>query len=223
MVGSEEMGTPDGGDDDVGRACHGGEIFRARVGDGHGGIPARAAPHQKERHGFSDNHAAAHHDGVFSSGFDAGFLKQADAAERRAGNEPAGILHREFGDIHGVESVHILAWIDRADDGRLVDLGRGRGLDEDAVDGGIGVEFLDEGEEFGLRGIRGEFLLHRVEAEFGGLAVLRAHIGAGGGVVAHEHDGEAGLDAALAQGVHALLGFLDYFGGHGRAINPLHF
>ena len=223
MVGAEKMGTPDCGDYDVRRAGDGGQVFRARVGDGHGGIAARAALHEKERHGFSDNHAPAHDDRVFASGFDAGFLKEADAAERSAGNKSSGILERELGDIHGVETINIFAWIDGADDRGFVDLWRGRGLDEDSVDGGVGVEFFDEGEKLLLCCVGREFFLHRVEAEFGGFAVLRAHIRAGGGIIAHEHHGEAGLDAALAQGVHALFGFHEHLGGYRRSVNPHHF
>ena len=116
-------------------------------------------------------------------------MKESDAAERRAGNETRGVLKREFGDIHGMEAVHILAGIDGADDRGFVDLRRGRGLDEDAVNGGVGVEFFDEGEKFLLRGVGGEFLFHGVESEFGGLAVFRAHVGAGSRVVADEHHG----------------------------------
>ena len=193
------------------------------MGNGHGGIAARASFHEQEGHRFSDNHAPAHDDRIFASGFDAVIEKKADAAERGAGNKPGGILERELGDIHGVETINILAGIDGADDRGFVDLWRGRGLDEDAVNGGVGVEFFDEGEKLLLCCVGGEFLLHGMQAEFGGFAVLRAHVGAGGGIIAHEHHGKAGLDAALAQGVHALFGFHEHLGGYRRSVNPHHF
>ena len=109
------------------------------------GVSARSAFHEQESHGFSNNHAASHHDRTLAGGLDAGLLKQADAPKRRAGHKPRRIFHRKLGDIHRMEPIHILAGIDCQNDLRLVDLRRRRGLDKNAVNSRIRIEFGNEG------------------------------------------------------------------------------
>ena len=139
MLGTEEMSASDGGNDNVRFPRDGGQILCARVGDGDGRVPARALPHEEQGERFSDDHAAPDDHGFAPGRFYAVFREQPDAAHRCAGHEPGGVIHGELADIYRVESVHILAGIDRADDFRLVDVSGGRGLDEDAVDSRVVV------------------------------------------------------------------------------------
>lgn len=164
-IGFDHFGATDGGDDDVGAAANGGEVVRTGVGDGDGGVNAFC--HEKECHGLADDHGATDDDGFCASGFDACFLEEEEAACGGAGDEAGGVFEGELGDVFGVEAVHVFAWVDGAHDFFFVDVLGWRRLDEDAVDGGIGVEFGDDFEEFGLGGFGGEGDFTRVEAEFG--------------------------------------------------------
>ena len=215
VLGFEEFGAADGGDDDVGLAGDGAEVAGAGVGDGDGGITAGTFGHEQEGHGFADDHAAADDDGVGACGFDAGVDEESLAAEGGAGDEAGGVFEREFGDVDGVEAVDVFGGVDGADDFGFVDvLGRGA-LDEDAVDGGVGVELFDEGDQFGLGGGGGEFVFDAVEAEVLALFVLGADVGAGGGVVTDEDDGEAGGDATGFEGGDFGAAFGEDFFGDG--------
>ncbi len=78
-----------------------------------------------------------------------------------------------------------------------VDVTRQRKLDENAVDGGIGVEAVDDRQQRVLRDVGGVGLQDGVHAEFCAGLGLHARVEFGGGVVADEHDGEAGHDAAF--------------------------
>ena len=192
------------------------------MGDCHGGVSARSAFHQQEGHGFSHNHAAPNHNRALAGRFDASLLQKADAPKRRAGNKTRWILHRELGDIDRVEAIDILPRIDRQNDLGFVYLRRGRGLDKNSMHGGIGVEFRDECQKRRLTCIGGEFVFDRMQSNLGGLAILRAHIGAGCGIITHKNDGESGPDTALRQDGNACLCFFHHFCGDRRSINPLH-
>ena len=94
-----------------------------------------------------------------------------------------------------MESVDVLARVDRPDHSRLVDVPWGRGLHEDAVDCRVGVETGDEAEQLFLRGGGGEFEFARIHAELAAGLVLAADIGPRGGMVAEEDHGETRRDA----------------------------
>ena len=222
MLGTEEMRAPDGGDDDIRAARHLGEVACARVGDCHGGVSARSAFHKQESHGFSNNHAASNHDRTLAGGLDASLLKQPDAPKRRAGHKTRWIFHRKLGDIHRMEPIHILARIDRQNDLRLVDLRRRRGLDKNAVNSRIRIEFGNEGQKRRLTCVGGKLVFHGMQAKLGSFAILRAHIGAGCGIIAYKHHGKSWPDTALRQGRNARLCFFHHLCGDRRSINPLH-
>jgi hypothetical protein len=76
-----------------------------------------------------------------------------------------------------------------------VDLLRHRKLHQDAVDLGIGVERVYQGQKLGLARVRGETMLDAAQARFDGRLALVAHIDLAGGIVADQHDGEAWHDA----------------------------
>ena len=149
----------------------------------------------KQRHRLADDHAAADDDGFRAVGVDAGNFQQLHAAGRGAGDEAGRVFEHELGDVFRVEAIDVLARVDLADDGFLVDVLGRRRLDEDAVDGGVGVEIADDLEQFLLGGFRGQFDFQRVESELGAGAGFRADIDLRRGIAADQHHGEAGPDA----------------------------
>ena len=189
---------------------------------GDGGVTAGALGHEEQRHRFADDEAAADNDDLGSGGIDAGGDEEALATERGAGDEGGRILHGEPGHVDGMESVDILARVDREGDGVFVDVLRRGGLDEDPVDGRIGIERRDEIEEFLLRGGGGKLELAGVHAERGAGAVLVADVGPGGGIFSNEDNGQSRGDAACFERLDTGFGFEFDFGGDRLAINEFH-
>ena len=150
MLRTEKLRTPEGGDEDIRLAANRGKIRGARVGHGDRGI--RAFGQEQHGHGFADNKAASDDHGAGSAGRDLAGAEQLEAAERRAGDEGGRIFHGQGGHVERMESIDVFARVDGADHGRFVDLLRGGGLDEDAVDGRVGIETGDEADQFFLRG-----------------------------------------------------------------------
>ena len=98
-------------------------------------------------------------------------------------------------------------------------LGQGR-LDEDAVDGGVGIEVVEDLEELVL----GDRERGEDDAAFdtdlrSGL-LLFLHIGNGGGVVADAYEGDAGL--AAVQGGDFGFEFRDDVGGGFVSVDEFH-
>ena len=146
------------------------------MGDRDRGVTALPAPHEQERHRLSDDHAAPHDHGVCAGCFEPDFLEKTDAAQRRARNESCGVIHRELGHVNGMKAVDILLRIDGFDDGLLVDVAGRRGLDEDAMNERVRVEFTHQRDEPFLRRVGGKLMFDGVQAKLGGLLVLGAHI-----------------------------------------------
>ena len=63
------------------------------------------------------------------------------------------------------------------------------------MDCGIAIQLFDSREQFGLCRIRGQLELHRMQPELAAHLVLRANVGARGGIVADQNDGESGRDS----------------------------
>ncbi len=86
-----------------------------------------------------------------------------------------------------------------------------RQLHQDAVDGGIAVEALDEVEKFLLRcGFR-QIVLHGMEAAFLGLAAFGSHVNLARRIFADDHHGNARNHAGRG---HQLFGFGLHRGNH---------
>ena len=215
MLGLEEFGAADGGDDDVGLACDGAEVAGAAMSDGDGGVSALAFGHEEEGHGLTHDHAATDDDGMGTRGFYAGFEEEALAAKRGAGHETGGVFQGELGHVDGVEAIDVFGGVDGLNDGCLIDVFRRWALDENAVDGGIQIQLPHEGEDFLLRGAGGQLMLHRVEAEVFALFVLGADISTGGWVITDEDNGEAGGDATGFEGGDFCFAFSEDFFGDG--------
>ena len=222
MLSTERLGTTDRRNDDVGTACHGGQIFRAGVSDGDGCITALALGHQQKGHRLANNETAADDNHFSSRGLYSGGDQKPLTPEWSAGDEGCGILHGELCHVYRMEAVDILSGIDGQGDLVLVDvLGRG-GLDKNAVDLRVDIEFGDQIEQFVLRGSGGKFELVGMHAERSAGAVLVADIGLGGGVLSNKNYGESGGDAAGLEGLDARAGFEFDFGGDRLAINEFH-
>ena len=132
-----EMWTPDGGDDHVGAPAN----FRDIPGAGmnHRDRCVNALSHEQKRRWLSDDHAATEHDDVRAGQGDPRFAEQAQTTQRGARNKTSVVVERELCDIERLKSVHILARIERANDGRLVDLRRRRRLNKNAVNRFIAI------------------------------------------------------------------------------------
>ncbi len=88
------------------------------------------------------------------------------------------------------EAVDVLVGTDELTDGVAVErLGHGQ-LAEDAVDGVVGVELLDQGLDLGLGGARGQVVAGAEHADLLAAAVLARDVDLRGGVLADEHGGE---------------------------------
>lgn len=91
------------------------------MGDGDGGV--RAFGNEEHGHWFANDHGAADNDGFRALSLDAGDFQQFHATCRGAGDEAAGVFEDELGDVFRVETIDVFAWVDGADDGRLIDVG----------------------------------------------------------------------------------------------------
>ena len=94
----------------------------------------------------------------------------------------------------GVESVDILQRRDPLDDRPLVDVPRQGHLDEDAVDGRVGVEPVDRRQQFGLGPDVGRRSTIAVHPGPGAGLLLAADVHLAGRIVADQDDGQAGDD-----------------------------
>ncbi len=131
----DESGAPDGRDQNISRAGDLWKIPAARMHDRHGGVAALAFLHEQKGERFSDNHAASENNDMRAGDLDAVLDEQTLATEGRAGNETGRIAHGQLRHVERMKTIHILRRIERAHDGRLIDLRRWRRLHENAMNG----------------------------------------------------------------------------------------
>ena len=191
---------PDRGDENVGAARDGGQIAGARMGDRHRAM----AREQELRHRLADDVRAADDDSLHAGEHRAqrlaGLVEHDHRAGRRAGHErPAHLADRKQADIDRMEAVDVLLRVDRLEHPRRTDVPGQRQLHQNAVHRRIGVERLDEREQFGFARLGGERVLHRMKAAALGGSALAGDIGLARRVFADEHDREARRHAALGQ------------------------
>src|SRR4029077_12044149 len=93
-----------------------------------------------------------------------------------------------------MEAIDVLGGIDGVDDGLRVDMRRQRELDEDAVNGDIGIEPADQRQQLRLARRRGEVVGKGGETGGSGLALLVADIDLACRIVADENDGKPRRD-----------------------------
>lgn len=150
----------------------------------------------------------------------------------RGGGEEAFASLEEAALVGGVESVDVFVGVDAFQEGVGVDaVGEGE-LEDDAVDGRVGVEEVDAvGDAVGdgfVVGVVGDAVDGDVDAGVGAGGFFAADVGGGGGVVADQEDGQFGEEAV---GQHLLglscqgladaacdVGAVDDLGGHGGSV-----
>ena len=135
-------------------------------------------------------------DGARALGLDLVLGEHPHDPEWRARHEPRA-AEVEAAGVHRVEPVDVLRGIDRLDHLGLVEVGRQRQLDEDPVDGVVGVQLGEELKELVLRRVRREPKVVRVDADGRRGLVLAGDVDVGGRVVADEHGREADLAELL--------------------------
>ncbi len=134
----DEAGHAGGHDDDVGGARVGGQIDRAGVTDGHGGVLAQ----QEQRGGLADDVAAPDDDRVLALDGDAAPLEELDrglGGRRQEAVVPLGQQAR----VLGMEPVDVLGRIDGVDHPAERDVRGQWHLDDDAVHARVVVQPLD--------------------------------------------------------------------------------
>ena len=102
-----------------------------------------------------------------------------------------------------MEPVDVLVGVDGADHGARIDVLRQWQLNEDAVDGGIGVEVGDQRTQLGFGDVGGQRVLDRMEAAFLRHLRLRGDIDLACRILADDDDGEARLHARAREIGHA--------------------
>ena len=127
-----------------------------------------------------------------------GMAKQGHDAARRAWAQ-AELTQGQMADVFRMEAVHVLARVDPVDQAVGVRDARQRQLDQDAVDLGIGVELVDQGQQFGLGGAGRQVVIEGFDAHFLGRTALVAHVHGRGRVATHQHHGQARTAATGSQ------------------------
>jgi hypothetical protein len=108
-----------------------------------------------------------------------------------------GIFTAKSADVVGVETVDVLVRTDALDHRLGIDVRRQRQLHQDAVDAVVGVEAVDQRQQFVL-GRRGRQVVRHADhaGAFAG-AFLVAHVDGRGGIVADQNHRQAGTAFAL--------------------------
>jgi hypothetical protein len=109
---------------------------------------------------------------------------------RRAGHQSAL--------IDGMEAVDVLLGTHALDDGRRIDPGRERQLDENAVHVGARVQLVDQGQQLGCGRARRKAVAERRHADRLASLLLAADVDRRGGIVADQDRRQPGCDVARA-------------------------
>jgi len=202
-VGGDELGAADGGDEHVGLTGDLGEVAGAGVADGDGAVGAGFFLEGEQRDGFTDDEGAAEDDHVFALQVGAGAGEEFHDAGGGAGDKAGVVFLGDLADVDRVEAIDVLVRGEAAEGRGFVEVfGQGR-LDQNTVDGRVGVEVVDEFFEFSLRGGGWRENDAALDADLGGGLLFFLHIGNGRRVVADAHEG----DARLTPGEGGDLGF----------------
>ena len=119
----------------------GGQISRTRVNDGDGGIGR--LKHQGHR--LAHENAAPDHHRAFPGRIDALTAKHGHHASWRAAARTR-LPFEESTQVEGVQTVGILFGVDGLQQGALIQAGRQRQLQQDAVHTSIGIERFDRAQ-----------------------------------------------------------------------------
>ncbi|MNZ91816.1 hypothetical protein D3C78_1108110 [compost metagenome] len=186
---------------------------------GHGG--GAAGQQQFERHRAADDVGGADDHGMQAVQVDSGAVQQGHDAFRRAGLQYRHALG-QAADVERVEAVDILVRVDALEQLRGIQMGGQWQLHQDAVDGRIGVESVDQAEQFFLRGAGVEVVGLGDEADFLAVLALVGDVNLGGWIAADQNDGQPGnAQTLLAALGYALGDLLAEAGGDGFTVDQL--
>ncbi|EJX01956.1 hypothetical protein EVA_09938 [gut metagenome] len=145
------------------------------VANGHRRITMLLLHHQL-RHRFAHNIGTAQHHTLLSAHGDVVTLEQFENAQGRC-RDIAWETDGQTTYIDGMETIHILAVVDRLDDALLVDMLRQRQLHNKAVHFVVVIQAVDTSQEFFLRNVA--LVANQRRLETAGLACQHfiAHIG----------------------------------------------
>lgn len=219
-VGGDEVGAPDGGDEEVGLSGDGGEVGGAGMTDGDGGVAGEGFAHHEEGGGFADDLAAPEDDDVFTFGLDAAAGDEFDDAGGGAGDETGIVFLAEFADVEGVEAIDVFVGGHAVEGFGFVEVFGKGGLHEDAADFGVGVEGVDAFKEGFAGDVGGEEVELTPDADTGGGLFLFADIGDRGRIFPDADKGDCGFRAA--EGADFGGEFFDDGFGDGVAVDALH-
>ena len=185
------------------------EVARLGMGNSH-----RRVLHQEQlRQRLADDVRPPDHNRLAPGQRSMHVLGEHDAGKRRARHN-ARQAGREQPRRQRMEAVDVLGRRDGLDHLARVDLRRQRQLHENAVNGRVLVQPLDQLQQLDLGGRCRQLEEQRAHIGGGGLGGLAAHIDFARRIVAHEGDCEPGLDAMLL--CHPLDGVGDVLAQLGR-------
>ena len=191
-------GDAHGGHQDIGLSRDVGQVLRAGVADGDGGVGAGPPLHQEGGQGLAHDVAAADDNYVLSvriaAGADEDLLDAGGSTRQESG---FALQHPAL--VDGMQTVNVLAGVNVCDGVGLAEVSGQGQLDQNAVEGGICVEAVDERSELLLSGVNREPEGFGEDAGIVAGAAFVAHVHVGRRVVAHQHGGQAGPDAGSGE------------------------
>ncbi len=192
-----------------------GQVAGEAVGDGDGA----AGQQQLQSHGAADDVGGADHDGVQAVQVGTGACEQGHDALRRAGAQEGDALG-QAADVVGMEAVHVLVRVDALQQLGGIEVGGEGQLDQNAVDGRVVVQAVDQRQQFFLGGAGGKIVGLGEEADLFAVLALVRDIDLRGGVGADQDHRQAGdAQALLAALVDALGNLLAEAGGDRFAVD----
>src|SRR5690554_5454448 len=172
---------------------------------------------------ISDDVGGADHGGVQSVGADAGALEQTDDAQGSAGAQQGHPLG-QASDVIGMKAVHVLVRANALEQLGGVQVGGQRQLYQDAVDGRVIIEPIDQRQQLFLSGVGGQVVGKGDEAHLFTVLALVRDIDFGSGIVADQNDGQTRDAQPLLLALVYLVGdFTPEIGGNLLAIDQLGF
>ena len=154
------------------------------MGDGHGAVGLK----QKLRNRLAHQVRAANDQRIEAAQIAQGLFQHDHRAQRRAGRQ-GWLSIGQQPRIDHMQTVNILGRVYGRDDLITVQMiGQGQ-LHQNAMDGRIGIQRLDDGHQIPLSRIGGQAAGHGQHPAFLGLLTLIAHIDLAGRILADQHHG----------------------------------
>ena len=151
------------------------------MAQGDGGILRSAGEHQTNRP--PDGHATPHHNNLRTIQFNAVTTQQVDRAVRGA-RQRGRLIENELAQVHRVQAIGVLLWVDEPEDAVLVEVLRQRQLHDVAGARRVLVEVANYGLEVFLSGVRRQVAPDGGDTDLLAIAVLHLDVGVGPRVVA---------------------------------------